>query len=114
MPFTQELEEHGLSEQVEVLATGCPGFCERGPLVTVKPQGIFYQRVQIKDVPDIVEETLVNGQVVERLLYEDPRPAKRSSTSRTYPSTSSSSARSCGSTASRPNTHRGLYRPGWL
>jgi NADH-quinone oxidoreductase subunit F len=70
--FKDELEKRGLSEQVDILATGCPGFCERGPLVTVKPQGIFYQRVQIGDVPEIVKETLVNGQVIERLLYEDP------------------------------------------
>jgi NADH:ubiquinone oxidoreductase subunit F (NADH-binding)/(2Fe-2S) ferredoxin/NAD-dependent dihydropyrimidine dehydrogenase PreA subunit len=70
--FQQELEKRGLSKEVDVLATGCPGFCERGPLVTVRPQGIFYQRVQIDDVPDIVEETVVNGQVIERLLYEDP------------------------------------------
>jgi NADH:ubiquinone oxidoreductase subunit F (NADH-binding)/(2Fe-2S) ferredoxin/NAD-dependent dihydropyrimidine dehydrogenase PreA subunit len=71
--FEEELEKRGLSDQVDILATGCPGFCERGPLVTVRPQGIFYQRVQIGDVPDIVEETLVNGQVIEQLLYEDPK-----------------------------------------
>ena len=70
--FQQELEKRGLSKEVDILATGCPGFCERGPLVTVRPQGIFYQRVQTGDVPDIVEETVVNGRVIERLLYEDP------------------------------------------
>jgi NADH:ubiquinone oxidoreductase subunit F (NADH-binding)/(2Fe-2S) ferredoxin/NAD-dependent dihydropyrimidine dehydrogenase PreA subunit len=75
--FQEELEKRGLSEQVEVLSTGCPGFCERGPLVTVRPQGIFYQRVQIGDVADIVEETLINGQVVERLLYEDPTSGQK-------------------------------------
>jgi NADH-quinone oxidoreductase subunit F len=75
--FQEELAERGLGEQVEVLATGCPGFCERGPLVTVRPQGIFYQRVQIGDVADIVEETLLNGRVVERLLYEDPTSGKK-------------------------------------
>jgi NADH-quinone oxidoreductase subunit F len=58
---------------VNVLATGCPGFCERGPLVVVRPEGIFYERVKVTDVPEIVEETLVKGKVVERLLYEDPR-----------------------------------------
>ena len=70
--FEQELEKQGLANQVNVLATGCPGFCERGPLVVVRPEGIFYQRVQVKDVPDIVQETIVNGQVIERLLYDDP------------------------------------------
>jgi len=70
--FEEELARRGLSDQVQVLATGCPGFCERGPLVVVKPEGIFYQRVQIDDVPVIVEETLINGKVVDRLLYENP------------------------------------------
>lgn len=71
--FHEELARRGMDGQVEVLATGCPGFCERGPLVVVRPQGIFYQRVKITDVPEVVEETLVNGRVVERLLYEDPQ-----------------------------------------
>ena len=69
--FRSELRQRGLADRVEVLATGCPGFCERGPLMTVKPQGIFYQRIQVKDVPEIVEETLVHGRVVDRLLYQD-------------------------------------------
>ncbi len=75
--FEQELEKQDLASQVDVLATGCPGFCERGPLVTVRPQGIFYQRVQIGDVADIVEETLIHGRVVERLLYEDPNSGEK-------------------------------------
>ena len=72
-----ELEKRGLADQVDILATGCPGFCERGPLLTVKPQGIFYQRIQIKDVPEIVEETLVNGRVVDRLLYQDAKTGEK-------------------------------------
>ncbi|MFN2166198.1 MAG: (2Fe-2S) ferredoxin domain-containing protein, partial [Anaerolineae bacterium] len=68
--FQTELAAHGLGERVKVLPTGCPGFCERGPLVVVKPQGIFYQRVKLADVPDIVEKTLLQGEVIDRLLYE--------------------------------------------
>ena len=75
--FKDELDKRGMADQVEILATGCPGFCERGPLVTVKPKGIFYQRVQIKDVNEIVEETLINDQVIERLLYEDPNTGEK-------------------------------------
>ncbi len=75
--FREELERQDLGDQVDVLSTGCPGFCERGPLVVVKPQGIFYQRVKISDVADIVEQTLVKGQVVERLLYEDPATGQK-------------------------------------
>jgi NADH:ubiquinone oxidoreductase subunit F (NADH-binding)/(2Fe-2S) ferredoxin/NAD-dependent dihydropyrimidine dehydrogenase PreA subunit len=75
--FEEELEKHDLAGQVEVLSTGCPGFCERGPLAVIKPQGIFYERMQLKDVAEVVEETLVNGRVVERLLYEDPNTGER-------------------------------------
>ena len=70
--FAQELAKRGPADGVDILATGCPGFCERGPLVTIRPEGIFYQRVQMKDVPEIVEQTLVKGLGVARLLYHDP------------------------------------------
>ena len=58
---------------VEVVGTGCPGFCECGPLITVYPQRISYQKVKTSDVPEIVEQTLVHGKTVERLLYTDPQ-----------------------------------------
>lgn len=53
--------------------TGCHGFCEKGPLVVIRPQGILYAHVQVKDVPEIVAETIVGGRIVERLLYTDPQ-----------------------------------------
>ena len=68
--FRDEVARLGLD--VEVRATGCHGFCERGPLVVVYPQKIFYQRVKPKDVPEILEKTVGEGEVLERLLYEDP------------------------------------------
>jgi len=71
--FRQEIEARNLTGHVDVLTTGCHGFCERGPVVVVKPEGIFYQRMQIKDVAEVIEETVVNGRVVERLLYEHPQ-----------------------------------------
>jgi NADH-quinone oxidoreductase subunit F len=52
--------------------TGCHGFCEKGPLVVIRPQGIFYTHVKVEDVPEIVAETIIGGKVVERLLYADP------------------------------------------
>jgi NADH-quinone oxidoreductase subunit F len=55
-----------------IKATGCHGFCSRGPLVVVRPQGLFYQHVQASDVDEIVQTTLVEGLPVERLLYKDP------------------------------------------
>jgi len=75
--FEEELDKRGLVDQVDVLATGCPGFCERGPLVVVKPEDVFYQRVQSNDVAEIIEETLVNGRVVDRLLYKDPNTGEK-------------------------------------
>jgi NADH-quinone oxidoreductase subunit F len=68
--FRREVSRLGLD--VEVRATGCHGFCERGPLVVVYPRKIFYQRVQPKDVEEILEKTVVGGEVLERLLYQDP------------------------------------------
>jgi NADH-quinone oxidoreductase subunit F len=52
--------------------SGCQGFCQMGPLVTIEPDGIFYTKVKPEDVEEIVESTLVGNQVVERLLYADP------------------------------------------
>jgi NADH-quinone oxidoreductase subunit F len=56
-----------------IKTTGCHGFCSRGPLVIVKPAGLFYQRVTANDVEEIVNTTLLKGQQVERLLYHDPQ-----------------------------------------
>jgi NADH-quinone oxidoreductase subunit F len=58
--------------KVEVRATGCFGFCEKGPLVVVHPQKIFYQSVGEKDVADIITKTVMQGEVIEKLLYRDP------------------------------------------
>ncbi|MCE5212807.1 MAG: NAD(P)H-dependent oxidoreductase subunit E, partial [Deltaproteobacteria bacterium] len=71
----KEALEAEISKQnlnVEVRATGCFGFCEKGPLVVVHPQKIFYQRVGEKDVADIVAKTVMQGEVIEKLLYRDP------------------------------------------
>jgi len=57
----------------EIKATGCPGFCSRGPLVIMEPSGIFYQHVKPEDAEEIVKTTLVEGKPVERLLYKDPK-----------------------------------------
>jgi NADH-quinone oxidoreductase subunit F len=67
-----ELDKVQLEAEIEVVGTGCPGFCEYGPLITIYPQRISYLKVQPKDVPDIVNQTLLSGEVIERLLYTDP------------------------------------------
>jgi NADH:ubiquinone oxidoreductase subunit F (NADH-binding)/(2Fe-2S) ferredoxin len=57
--------------------TGCHGLCEQGPLVVIQPRAIFYPRVKPKDAAEIVEKTLENGEVLERLLYRDPKTKQR-------------------------------------
>ncbi|MBN1161473.1 MAG: NAD(P)H-dependent oxidoreductase subunit E [Dehalococcoidales bacterium] len=69
--FQEEVKKQKLASKVEVKAIGCPGFCERGTLVVIKPKDIFYQRVRPKDVPEILAETIGKGNVVNRLLYTD-------------------------------------------
>lgn len=75
--FQAELADQGFDGKVLVKRVGCPGFCERGPLVTTRPQGIFYQRVTPDDVPEVVSETIAKYNILGRLLYADPESDKR-------------------------------------
>jgi NADH-quinone oxidoreductase subunit F len=70
--FLDEIERRELQVQVSLKETGCHGFCERGPLVVIEPKKIFYQQVKPEDVEEIIDETIVAGRIVERLLYTDP------------------------------------------
>jgi NADH-quinone oxidoreductase subunit F len=62
--------------KVEVLATGCLGFCEKGPMVVIHPDKYFYQSVKVEDVPEIISKTVGKGEVISRLLYRDPETKK--------------------------------------
>lgn len=75
--FQSELKKQNLEKSMEVKTTGCHGFCERGPIVVIYPKGIFYQRVKEEDVPEIIERTIVQKEIVERLLYEDPKTKEK-------------------------------------
>ncbi len=76
--FKEEVAKRGLDKEgVTVRGTGCHGFCGRGPLVVIYPEKIFYQKVRPEDVPEIVEKTVVNGEVIERLLYQDPATGEK-------------------------------------
>jgi NADH-quinone oxidoreductase subunit F len=70
--FKQGLETEGVSDRIDIRVTGCHGFCERGPIVIIFPQGIFYQKVAPEDAKEIINETVVNGKILDRLLYIDP------------------------------------------
>ena len=66
-----ELEKNGLSNEVSVVQTGCHGLCALGPIMIVYPDAAFYSMVKVEDIPEIVEEHLLKGRVVTRLLYKE-------------------------------------------
>jgi NADH:ubiquinone oxidoreductase subunit F (NADH-binding)/(2Fe-2S) ferredoxin/Pyruvate/2-oxoacid:ferredoxin oxidoreductase delta subunit len=70
--FAKAIKKNGDGQKVRLKFTGCRGFCEKGPIVTIQPQGIFYQKVQEKDVSLILSETIEKGKVLDHLLYKDP------------------------------------------
>ncbi|MBW2264736.1 MAG: NAD(P)H-dependent oxidoreductase subunit E [Deltaproteobacteria bacterium] len=75
--FKEELAERGLQDKVEVKKTGCRGFCEKGPVMVIEPEEIFYSEVKPKDVTKIIDYTLLDGRPVKRLLYTDAETRKK-------------------------------------
>ncbi len=69
--FNKNLKDFGLDEEIKLVQTGCFGLCALGPIVIVYPDGTFYSRVTPDDVKEIVEEHLLKGRIVERLVYRD-------------------------------------------
>lgn len=72
-----ELKKQGLQDEVKVVITGCNGFCAVGPVMVVYPEGIFYQKLTLEDVPHLVEEHILKGRPVTRLMYAEPVTEKR-------------------------------------
>ncbi|MFC2156012.1 NADH-ubiquinone oxidoreductase-F iron-sulfur binding region domain-containing protein [Acidobacteriota bacterium] len=75
--FKAEIKKQGLTTEVDTKGTGCPGFCERGPVVVIYPQEICYLQVTPADVPDIISQTIKEKTVVDRLLYVDPTTGEK-------------------------------------
>ncbi|MEW6141069.1 MAG: NADH-ubiquinone oxidoreductase-F iron-sulfur binding region domain-containing protein [Thermodesulfobacteriota bacterium] len=67
-----ELEKQGLNGEVEFRRTGCHGFCERGPIIVIRPEEICYFQIQPEDVPEIISQTIKEKKIIDRLLYTDP------------------------------------------
>ena len=67
----KEIADRGLQEEIKVVRTGCFGLCALGPIMIVYPEGCFYSQVKVSDVPEIVEEHLLKGRIVKRLLYDE-------------------------------------------
>ena len=72
-----EIDRLGIGGKVGFFQTGCHGFCEQGPLVVVRPENFFYRKVKPEDVAEIVSETVIEGKIIERLLYEDPTQKRK-------------------------------------
>ena len=68
----EEIQKQGLNAEVEFRRTGCHGFCERGPIIVIRPEEICYFQIKPEDVPEIISETIKEKKVIERLLYTDP------------------------------------------
>ena len=78
----KELDEAGLSDQVQVIRTGCFGFCEQGPIVKTVPDNTFYVSVKPEDAEAIIREHIIKGRKVERLLYVAPDTGRHVSDSK--------------------------------
>jgi len=72
----EEIKNNGLEKEVQVVRTGCFGFCEKGPIVKVVPDNIFYIEITAEKAKTIIKEHIVNGNVVNEYLYEDPETKK--------------------------------------
>ena len=92
------VKENGLINEVQVVRTGCLGFCEKGPIVKVLPQDTFYVEVKPEDAEEIIKEHIIKGREVSRLLYDKNR-ARSTSPSKASISTRSSSALCCATAA---------------
>ena len=75
--FRKAFQEHALEGKVDLRVTGCLGFCEHGPVVTLRPKGLIYVKVTAADAKEIVEKTVLRGEEVERLFIKDPQTKKR-------------------------------------
>ena len=73
--FREEFNRQNIQATLDfdIKTTGCHGFCEQGPLVVIRPSGIMYAHVAAKDVPEIVERTIIGGEIIDHLLYMDPQ-----------------------------------------
>lgn len=75
--FKEEIRKQNLQDLVDVKTTGCHGFCERGPIVIIQPQGIFYQRIQLDNIKDVISKTVINKEIIDKFLYIDPGTKKK-------------------------------------
>lgn len=80
--LNKTLKESGIADKVEVITTGCFGFCEKGPIVKIIPDNTFYTQVTPEDAEEIVKEHIIGGKKIERLMYTDPKTEQKVSDSK--------------------------------
>ena len=80
-----ELSRHGLEQTVRLCVTGCHGFCEQDPVIVIEPGNIFYCQVSPEDAFEIVYQTVMKGELIERLLYTDPVSGEKCRTENEIP-----------------------------
>jgi len=83
--LADELKKQGLEQKVELIETGCFGFCAKAPVVAIDPDDIFYQQVQPEDAAEIISETIIEGKIIDRLTYLDKQSGQRLPYSRDIP-----------------------------
>jgi NADH-quinone oxidoreductase subunit F/NAD(P)H dehydrogenase (quinone)/NADP-reducing hydrogenase subunit HndC len=74
--LNEELIRRGLEDEIRVIETGCNGFCAVGPVMLIQPEGVFYQRLKLEDVPELVDQHFLKGKLLTRRLYVDPASKK--------------------------------------
>ncbi len=72
LALEDELTNYELQDEIKIVETGCHGFCEKGPIMIVYPEGVFYCQLKVEDIKGIVEEHLLKGRIVEHLLFKEP------------------------------------------
>ena len=113
--LNKELEAHNLTDFAKVVVTGCFGFCERGPIVKIIPDNTFYTRVKPEDAKEIIEEHIIKGRKVQRLLYVAPDTNKSVSDSKHmefYKKQIRIALRNCGF-IDPENIEESIARDGW-
>ena len=80
--LAQIVAEKGLADDVQVVTTGCFGFCEKGPIVKMLPDNTFYTQVKPEDCRELIEEHIIKGRKVARLLYQNPETKEHVSDSK--------------------------------
>ena len=74
----KELDDRGIRDKYRIVMSGCPGFCEVGPIIVVYPDEVFYCRLSPEDIPNIVEQHFINGEIVEKHLFKDLKTKEKS------------------------------------